>query len=309
MSIAYEDTLFADWLRKNRWTLIGGILLIVVVQAYVTFAPKLREESRARSWDLYNTLIFETSEQGLDGIGSRIAQARLDDRIHPWFVFYVTNIAMRMDDQDALQAVRSELDQLDDSIVMATEEGPLPVASFLAQQIDARLQGNASEATNPPATEALVEIALTDSSEGAYNIVATLYPDAAPATVAAFLAAVDDGSFEAGSVTVAGAAHLLIPGFGDADADPPTTLPLERKLGYSHVEGALCTVIAPSTLEDISPRAQLQQSFQLQLTTNHSLDGRRTVFGQVTEGLDALREALEAPDASLELVSIRRAEG
>jgi len=309
MSIAYEDTLFADWLRKNRWTLIGGILLIVVVQAYVTFAPKLREESRARSWDLYNTLIFETSEQGLDGIGSRMAQARQDDRIHPWFVFYVTNIAMRMDDREALQAVRSELDQMDDSIVMAGVEGPQPVAAYLAEQIDARLAGSASEATNPPATGSLVEIVLKDGAEATYTLVATLYPEAAPATVAAFLAAVDAGSFAADSVTVAGASHLLIPGFGDPDADPPVTLPLERKLGYSHVEGALCTVIAPSTLEDISPRAQIQQAFQLQMTTNHSFDGRRTVFGQVTEGLEALQEALETPETTLELVSIQRSQG
>ena len=309
MSIAYEDTLFADWVKKNKWTLIGGILLIVAVQAYATFAPKLREQSRQESWRLYNTLLMETTEQGLEGISSRLAQSRQDERIHPWFVFYVTNVAMRADDREALQAVRSELGEIDAEITMAADSGSRPVAEYLAEQIDARLNGTDTDAANPPTTEELVEIVVSDSSENTYALVATLYPSAAPETVQAFLAAVEAGSFEPADAMLVGISHLTIPGFGDPDADPPQTLPLERAFGYTHVEGALCTLLAPGNQEDASPRAQLQESFQLQLSSNHTLDGRRTVFGQVTEGLEALQEAAEQPEASLRLVSIQRVAG
>ena len=305
MSIAYEDTLFADWLKKNRWTLIIGVLLIVAVQAYVNFAPKLREQSRATSWDLYNSLLVETSEQGLEGVGGQLARARQDERVYPWFVFYVANIAMRANDHDALVAVRSELDQLDAEITMATDAGPTSVASFLATQIDARLAGGDAEASNPPATQDLVEITLKVGEEATYTLVATVYPEAAPEAAAAFLAAVDGGGFDGKPAQMTGLSHLTVAGLGDPAADPLGVLPLERKLGYSHVEGALCTV--PATIvEGAEPGAQLLRDVQLQLVTNHNQDGRRTVFGQVTEGLDALLEALTDPGTAVEVVSIRR---
>lgn len=310
MSIAYEDTLFADWFRKNRMILLGGLIAIVAIQGWFNYAPKLQQASMDRSWNLYSSLVSEGGATGLENLNDRLARSRQDERIHPWFVFAMVNLALQDNDQEALRLLDGELDELDTEIPWQTPAGKQPLAAFLSSQVDSRLAGEAPTLANPPATGELVEISLKDDEENTYTVLATLYPEAAPETCDAFLAAIEAGSFQEGPVNVAGQAYLTIPGLGDPEADPVPTLPLERKFGYMLTEGALVSSPVPSMVEDLEPGAQSGATFQLLMSASHFLDGRRTVFGQVTEGLEPLQAAVQAgPAMKLTLTGIQRKAG
>lgn len=313
MSIAYEDTLFADWFRKNKLILLGGLLVIVAVQGYFTFAPRLQQASMEKSWSLYNSLFSEeeAGQDGLQNLNDRLARARQDDRIYPWFVFHMSNVALNANDAEALRVLRGELDQVDSDAVWQTPSGEQPLAGYLGTQIDERLASGSQELSNPPATEEIVEISLTDGNANSYTLVATLYPGVAPEACAAFLDAMEAGSLDEGLVSVAGQAYLTVPGMGDPDADPAEVLPLERAAGYMMLEGALATSPMPSTVEDPEPGSQGAASFQIQLAASPFLDGRRTVFGQVIEGMEPLLAAVQAGAAantpvSLSLAGVQR---
>jgi cyclophilin family peptidyl-prolyl cis-trans isomerase len=299
MSIAYEDTPIADWLKKNRWILLGGLIVIVAIQSYNRFAPQMAAKKLDRSWSLYNNLMVDSGPTGLDNLNDRLAQARQDERVYPWFVYQMVGFAMRQNDIEALELLRGELDLLAPSARWNTPTETIPLATHMSQQIDARLASGGGEITNPPATGELVDIALTDSNGNSYALVATLYPEAAPQTCAAFLAAVDAGAFTEGELSAVGRQYLTVPGLGDPDADPAPTLPLERKFAYGAAEGALLSsiVFGLDPENEREPGSQSGVSFQMQLTEAHHLDGRQTVFGQITEGLEPILEAMDAVDA------------
>lgn len=310
MSIAYEDTPIADWLKKNRWVLLGGLIVIVAIQSYNRFAPQMAAKSLDRSWTLYNNVMVDAGPTGLDNLTDRLAQARKDDRVYPWFVYQMVGAAMRQNDIESLEVLREELKLVDPAARWQTSAEAMPLATYLEEQIAARLASGDGEIANPPATEELVDIALTDSAGNSYALVATLYPEAAPETCATFLAAVEAGAFADVELSAVGRQHFTVPGLGDPDADPAPTLPLERKFAYGAAEGALLSSILLGLDPEREPGTQSGVSFQMQLAEAHHLDGRQSVFGQITEGLEPVLEAINAgSDLTFSLSGITRKAG
>ncbi|MFQ6059373.1 MAG: peptidylprolyl isomerase [Anaerolineae bacterium] len=128
-------------------------------------------------------------------------------------------------------------------------------------------------------------VATIETDKG--DIVIELYPQDAPQTVNNFVFLAREGFYD--GLTF----HRVEPGFviqggdpkGDGTGGPGYTLPAEIK--RPHPEGA----VAMARLgDDVNPERRSSGSqFYITLAPQPSLDGKYTVFGQVTEGMDVVR--------------------
>lgn len=121
--------------------------------------------------------------------------------------------------------------------------------------------------------------ATLDTSRG--TIVCELYADAAPVTVNNFVFLARDGFYDGTSF------HRVIADFmvqggdpeGSGRGGPGYRFPDELKAGYrKHQRGSL-------SMANAGPNTNGSQFFITHIATNW-LDGKHTVFGQVTQGLD-----------------------
>lgn len=115
-------------------------------------------------------------------------------------------------------------------------------------------------------------------------VVMELYPDVAPKTVESFLALTNKGFYNGLKF------HRVVPGFvvqggdpkGDGTGGPGYTLKAEFN-SRKHLDGSVAMA-----------RAQHPDSagsqFYICLGPQPFLDGKYTVFGQVTEGMDVVRQ-------------------
>jgi peptidyl-prolyl cis-trans isomerase B (cyclophilin B) len=122
------------------------------------------------------------------------------------------------------------------------------------------------------------------------DITIELYPDAAPNTVANFHALAADGFYDGLNF------HRVIPDFvaqggcptGTGTGGPGWRIACETKGNpHKHVEGSLSMAHAGTDTGG--------SQFFLVLAPQPHLDGRHTVFGKVTKGLDVM-QALEMGD-------------
>ena len=137
-----------------------------------------------------------------------------------------------------------------------------------------------------------------DTGEGSIEI--TLYDDLAPKHVENFLKLVDEKYYDGIRFhrTVNRPSMAIIQG-GDPNSrdddssqwgagGPDYSIPAEKN-GLMHVEGVLSAAMPPSSQESSGSQ------FFITLGRVHHLDGRHTVFGKVTGGMDVARRILEAP--------------
>lgn len=123
------------------------------------------------------------------------------------------------------------------------------------------------------------------------KIVCMLYPEKAPITVTNFLQLVEGGLYNGLAF------HRVIPNFviqsgspnNKGDGDPGYTLPAE--IGLKHEIGALA---CPRIPDKCNPNRRSNGSqFYITLDKISFLDGEDTVFGQVIEGFEVMRNIVE----------------
>ncbi len=132
------------------------------------------------------------------------------------------------------------------------------------------------------AAQANPKIKITMATGG--TILMELYPDVAPKTVESFLALTNKGFYNGLKF------HRVVPGFvvqggdpkGDGTGGPGYTLKAEFN-SRKHLDG---TVAMARAQHPDSAGSQ----FYICLGPQPFLDGKYTVFGQVTEGMDVVRQ-------------------
>ena len=292
MVLSFEDTPLFDWLKKNRLFLLGLTILIVGFQGYQYYAPNLKFTKQANAWTLFDVLVQDMSLDFDANLSPSILQAEEYPTIYPWVVFTATNSALATGNESALATLQPLLENLASDKdasqwVSLPESGEVtPIATVLLSRVSDFKKTGPVVWENPEPSGAKVQLVVTSSLGESYTISAGLYEEDAPAASAAFLNAVETGALVGVDVSSYGAS-LSFRDFGTEDME---SLPLERKHGLYHLAGTLSTTVAPG-----EPGQQQADSVVLYLQDNFGADGGSTVFGSMTEGLEALQAAFSVP--------------
>lgn len=287
MVLSFEDTPLFDWFQKNRFLIIGLVVLVVALQYYRTMAPKWQAESQRESWQLYQDIIADFDPE--TNVSDSLSRAKQDDRVYSWFVYAASQGALADKNREALRLLQPELSTLAASADEAkwkvpSDEGASAIPAVLLKSVDNFLAKKDQEVVNPTPSGERVAITVTDGGESTYTFTVGLYQEQAPATTAAFLDAVHNGRFVGQSL--ANIAERQTSWTGMNSEDGPN-LPKEKHFGIFHLAGSLSTVIVPG-----QPGEQNPDTIQLLTATNHSTDGTTSVFGMVVEGLEGLQELI-----------------
>jgi cyclophilin family peptidyl-prolyl cis-trans isomerase len=285
MVLSFEDTPLFDWFQKNRFLIIGLVVLVVALQYYRTMAPKWQAESQRESWVLYQDVIAQFDAE--TNVSESLARAKQDDRVYPWFVYAASQGALAEKNREALRLLKPELSTLAASTdaqdwKVPSEEGATAIPAVLLKSVDDFLAQEDQVVTNPEPSGERVIITVTDGLESTYTFTVGLYSEQAPVTTAAFLDAVNSGRFVGESLATIAERQASWTGMNTEDGP---NLPKEKHFGIFHLAGALSTVIVPG-----QPGEQNPDTIQLLTATNHSTDGTTTVFGMVVEGLEGLQD-------------------
>jgi len=147
--------------------------------------------------------------------------------------------------------------------------------------------GGSKSFENPAPTGSKVQFVITDSLETVYEFTVGTYEDAAPGSSEQFLAGVEAGTFNGTEIQVFSGRTLKVTGL-----DAETSSPLERDFGYFHLAGALSMIPKQG-----APGEHETDSIQILLEDNTFGDGSSTVFGVISEGFEAFKEAVQGAAA------------
>ncbi|MHB8586232.1 MAG: peptidylprolyl isomerase [Thermoplasmatota archaeon] len=122
------------------------------------------------------------------------------------------------------------------------------------------------------------------------DMLAVLYPDAAPKTVAHISDLVKRGYYDGRAFqrTVPGHVIQISDPFGTNFTEDSTKIPLEVSARYHFSAGAL------GIARDTDPNSGGSEIFIMDYATSH-LDGNYTVFGQVIQGMDVVHALARVP--------------
>lgn len=294
MVLSFEDTPLFDWLRKNRFFLLGLAVLVVGIQGYNYYAPGIKYSKQAEAWGLFETIAMSLGEDFDANLSADLARAEAHPSIYPWIVFAATNQALGTDNEMALSTLKPKLSALvNDEKVSGykaiPESGEVSnIAAVLLARVEDKQSHGIKTWSNPEPTGTKVKMVITDSEGTTYDVVAGLYEGVAPSASTAFLSAIDEGLLIGKDVTSTGGAFSL----RDYNPEATDTLPLEREYGYFHMAGALATSVVPG-----EPSQQEPDALTVYLQDATRSDGSTTVFGSITEGLEALQDAMATPGA------------
>lgn len=296
MVLTFEDTPLFDWLRKNRFFLLGLAVLVVAIQGYNYYAPGLKYSKQAEAWALYDSVMANIMTDMENNLAAELSRAEAEPMVYPWVVFSATNLALTANMHQMLGTLQPKLASLvNDEHAMGykaiTSSNEVSnIASVLLARVEDLDSRGEMTWTNPEPQGAKVNLVVTDSAGTAYGLSLGLYEGVAPAASAAFLAAVDNGLLIGKDLFTTGGAISL----RDFDEEATESLPLEREFGYFHLAGSLSTNAASG-----EPGQQEPDGFTLYLQDATRADGTTSVFGTVTEGLEALQEAASTPGSEL----------
>jgi len=292
MVLSFEDTPLFDWLRKNRFFLLGLAILVVGIQGYNYYAPSLKYSKQAEAWTAFETIITSLGTDFDANLSADLARAEEHPTIYHWVVFSAASQALATGNTMALSTLKPRLSAL---IEDETASGYKALPSNgevtnIASVLYARLEDLESQGTmtweNPEPTGTKVKLVVTGSDASSYEFVAGLYEGVAPLASAAFLSAVDSGDLIGKDLRATGG-MIGLEGFNDELTE---TLPVEAQYGYFHLPGSLATVVASE------PGQQEPDAFRLYLQDATRIDGTSTVFGSITEGLEELQDAMAQQD-------------
>lgn len=292
MVLTFEDTPFFDWLKKNRFFLLGLTILVVGIQGYQYFAPGMKYAKQAEAWDLFDALVQDLSMDFDNNLSQSLAQAEEYPSIYPWIVFAATNTALTTSNETALATLRPKLESLsqDDDAShwrsLSASGEVTPIAAVMLKHVEESQAAGAMVWENPAPDGSSVKMSINSSLGNTYEITIGLFEDAAPETCNAFLTAVDSGVLVGLDVSHFGNTIS----FRDYDSENEEGLPVERRHGLFHLAGTLST-----TTKAGEPGVQMADAVILHLQDSFGSDGITTVFGTVTEGLPELQEAFRTP--------------
>lgn len=292
MVLSFEDTPLFDWLRKNRFFLLGLAVLVVGIQGYNYYAPGLKYAKQAEAWGLYDAIAVSLATDFENNLSADLARAEEYPSIYPWIVFAATNQALATSNADAIAILKPKLANLvNDESVSGYKAIPASgeitnIASLLMARVEDQQTHGSKTWTNPEPTGSKVKLVVTASDGSTYEISIGLYEGVAPAASAAFLAAVDNGLLIGKDLTASGGAVSL----RDYNPEATEALPLERQYGYFHLPGSLATSVVPG-----EPGQQEPDAWTLFLMDATRNDGGTSVFGSIVEGLEPLQEAVATP--------------
>lgn len=294
MVLSFEDTPLFDWLKKNRFFLLGLTILVVGFQGYQYYAPSLTYAKQAKAWSLFDVLVQDMSLDFEANLAPSLLQAEEYPTIYPWIVFSASNSALARGNMDALETLQPALERLaaDDSAnrwVSLPDSGEVTsIANILLSRVGDSQSNGPMVWENPTPEGAKVNLVVTSSSGDSYSVSIGLFESAAPAASQAFLEAVNNGALIGVDLSSFGTTLS----FGDYSPENEAGIPLERKHGVYHLAGTLSTTTKPG-----EPGMQEPDSVVVYLQDNFGADGGTTVFGAITEGLESLQEATSTPGA------------
>ena len=151
------------------------------------------------------------------------------------------------------------------------------------------------------------------------NIIAQLYPDKAPATVANFLRYVDGGSFNGGcfmrtvrpdneqNPVKIQVIQAVVHPWKENNSFPPVALERTSLTGIRHVDGAISMARAEPNSATSSFFICIGDQPELDFGGKRNPDGQGfAAFGRVTQGMDVVRRIQKSPAEGQALVPLVR---
>lgn len=292
MVLTFEDTPFFDWLKKNRFFLLGLTILIVGIQGYQYYAPGLKYAKQAEAWDLFDALRQDLQTDFDTNLSPSLAQAEEYPSIYPWVVFAATNTALTTSNETALATLRPKLEALSKDAdashwkSMSSSGEVTPIAAVMLRHVEESQNAGAMVWENPEPQGSRVKMSVNSSLGSTYEFTVGLFEEAAPEACNAFLEAVDTGALVGLDVSAFGTTLT----FRDYAPENEEGLPVERRHGLFHLAGTLSTTSQPG-----EPGSQIPDAVILHLQDSFGSDGITSVFGAVVEGLPELQTAFRSP--------------
>lgn len=298
-NLTFQDTPLYAWLRANRWFLLAGVGILIAISVYRHQAPKMRLSGERASWDQFLTLSDPAA--GADSLATRLAQAKQDSRIYPWFVFNAVREASSNGDQASLDLLRPELKAIEasDQVMVASANGPQKMSSFLLSRMESSGPALPTDFPLPEPEGRRIEVSLSVDGTSTYSVVFGLYEAASPVGTAAIMSWVEQGRFNeqaARKIGVTGVTLSMPEVSVEEGAEAPAPIMAERSYGLFHSAGVLTMMQLPGKGGQQDPN-----SVQILLGDAFYQDGYSTVVGKAVEGWSEFEAAITALEDSAKL--------
>ena len=297
--VTEERSAIQRWVDQH-W---GKMFLVaVVIAGVILYRQASSKKEVVAKANLWNGLL--EAEGDWEKTKSAIANIT-DPNVKGWGLAQLAREALGDNNQEEAAQALEQLSAMPDHVLNAPyfaspTSDDKPLAKFASDALNAQLQwetANPNALTNPdPDPDSPVVVIQTD--EGDIEI--TLYQKQAPEHVANFLKLAEEKFYDG----ILFHRTVNSPGMAIIQSGDPNTLESDtsewgsggpgysqkaEKNGLMHIEGVLSAAMPPSSNESSGSQ------FFITLGRAHHLDGRHTVFGKVTGGLDVARAILEAP--------------
>ena len=299
-----EPPLLEQWV-KNHWpkAAIAGLVVTGIV-LFMHFQSKKQAASVGADWDKLPGVSDE--DHGL-AVYQAARESVAGTPVEGWALLQEAGAAMGEENLDAAVAALSSLKGKDDHILnrltfpLGKDGADITLGQRLADRMAAQKdweETNSDLFTNPDPAAGSPVVRLKTSSG---DIEIALYEEQSPEHVANFLKHIEDNYYN-GTLF-----HRVVnqPSMGIVQGGDPNTLDEEKlvewgqggpdygiqaeKNGLVHDVGYLSAAMPPGGGTESNG-----SQFFLTFTRCHHLDGRHTIFGKITSGLDIVEEMGEA---------------
>ncbi len=298
--VTEEKSLLQQWVDKH-WIKMAG--LGVVLACVVLFNQSKNQRAQQAKGDAWNGLLAAEGE--LDEVQAATNELA-DPRLKGWGQALVAQEALIAEEPsvaaDALTELTSNSDHILNSMAFGveTDDGRVSPAAFAQKALSAQVAWEAAHPdalSNPAPAEGSPKVVM-HTSEGDIEI--TLYQAQAPKHVENFLKLTDEEFYNGilfhrvlnnrgMSMIQAGDPNTKEEDVTKWGQGGPGYTQKAEKNGLIHDEGYLSAAM-PGNSQDSSG-----SQFFLTLSRMHHLDGRHTIFGKITGGMDIATKILEAP--------------
>ena len=279
-------TSMEGWFRDNRNFLIMLAAALTIGLSYNYYMPRRAVQAQQNAWAAFADInATPGGAYTYDALPETLLRARAESKIYPWVVLQGIQDALARADTGALVVLVAEAKILRDNNSLpglAGENNGVRVAVFdlaIARAEEALEGGNARSFVNPAPDGRSFELTLSDSIDTTYIVRFGLFSESAPLACAAFEELVDSGSMVGRIVGRSGAFGLNMKLL--VSDDSVIGVATETSWGFYHLPGSLSFNQKPG-------EAHLGDSGSLEFTIKDAfhLDGRTTVFAQMTGGID-----------------------
>ncbi len=298
--VTEEKSLLQQWVDKH-WIKVAG--LAVVLAGVVLFNQSKNQSAEKAKGDRWNGLL--AAEGDLDKVKAAAAEIE-DANLKTWGTALVAQEALIAEEteaaSDALNQVASNSDHFLNSTVFGikTDDGVVSPAAFAQKNLAAQVEwdaANASKFANPDPAEGSPKV-IMHTSEGDIEI--TLYAAESPKHVENFLKLAGENFYDATLFhRVINNGRMDIVQGGDPNSkEEDVTKWGQGGPGYTQAGEKNDLIHDIGYLSAAMPTGSQESSgsqFFFTLGRTHFLDGRHTIFGKITGGMDVVTKIHEAP--------------